>query len=123
MEIEGEKLLARREFEKKWKEIRQELSKISIKTDGVDEVISNWGSKKYTQIYIKQSTRFQYSLEKDIWLVATVEASNWNPSIFKEVLDLICFLSSLFEIVSDGSNLEKGLLEDFNSALNGVELA
>ena len=123
MQIGREKLLVGRLFDKKWKEIRPKLLERSIETYRVDEVISNWGSQAYVRTYIRQSTRFLHSLEKDICLVQTVRASDWNISILRDVLDLICFLAGLFEMTSDGLKVQKGELEDYHSALDGVELA
>lgn len=119
----GEMLLWRRESVKNWKIIRPKLSEVGIKTDEVDEVIGNWGIQAYVRSYIVHSASFLHSLERDIMLVVTVEASDWNPSILKEVLDLMCFLYGLFETVSDGSRFPKDAGEDLDSALDGVELA
>lgn len=123
MQIGGEKLLAGRLFDKKWKEIQPKLLERSIETDGVDEVISNWGSQAYLRTYIIQSTLFLRSLKKDICLVQTVKASDWNASILGDVLDLISFFAGLFEMKTDGLKLQKGSLEGYHSALHGVELA
>lgn len=76
MQIGGEKLLAGRLFDKKWKEIRPKLLERSIDTDRVDEVISNWGSQASVGTYIRQSSCFLHSLKKDICLVQTVRASD-----------------------------------------------
>lgn len=86
------------------KEIEPKLLERSIETDGVNEVIRNWGSQTYVRTFISQSTSFLHSLKKDICLVQTVKASDWNISILMDVLDLICFLASLFEMKTDGLN-------------------
>ena len=85
--------------------------------------ISIFTKLEYVSTYIRQSTLFLRSLEKDICLVQTVKASDWNISILRDVLDLISFLSGLFEMKTDGLEFQKGSLEDYHSALNGVELA
>lgn len=123
MQIGGENLLAGRLFDSKWKEIEPKLLERSIETDKVNDVIRNWGSQAYVQTYISQSISFLQSLKKDIYLVQTVKASDWNVSILMDVLDLICFLASLFEMKTDGLKFKMGLLEGYHSALHGVELA
>lgn len=124
MQIDGETLFVGRLFDKKWKEIQPQLLERGIQTDGVDEVI-NSGNQAYLRTYISESTCFLHSLKKDICLVQTVKASDWNVSILRDVLDLICFLAGLFEMKTDGDGLkfQKGLLEGYHSALDGVELA
>lgn len=119
----GEELPWRRQFVQNWKIIRPKLSEVGIKTDEFDAVIGNWSIQSYVGNYIKQSTWFLRSLERDIRLVATMNASDWNPSIFQEVYDLICFLYRLFETVLDDPRFSKDTREDLDSAFKAVELA
>lgn len=88
----------------------------------MEKVNEAW--KKYVSkhvFYFEGGITLLNNLKKDILLVQSVEADDWNHTILKEVLRLIYFLYSIFNDLPGQSMLSSGVNDVFKKATNGGE--